>query len=225
MKQAIALAALVALLFWGQASAAAEPASDPEMKRIYDADQADRSNDITKIDWAAVGPRDAERRRQTLGLLAKGRLHTGTDFVEAAFVFQHGSGDDFLLAHTLAVIATKKGDPGGPWIAAATLDRYLQTIGQKQIYGTQMTTRGNGWTRDPYDSELISDALRRDLGVPDLAGQAGQLEQRKALGTPPVMVTPTGGPQSGDPHSSGAADIKCEAGPVTRVFVRAQRHG
>lgn len=68
--------------------------SGPDMKRICDADQADRSGDFTKIDWAVVGPRDAERRQETRRLLADGRLHTGADFLEAAFVFQHGGGDD-----------------------------------------------------------------------------------------------------------------------------------
>lgn len=194
----------------------AAPASDPDMKRIYDADQADRSVDITKMDWAVVGPRDAARHVEVRQLLAEGRLHTGADFVEAALVFQHSTtSDDFLLAHTLAVIATKKGDPGGPWIAAATLDRYLQTIGQKQIYGTQMSTGLNGWTRGAYDSGLISDALRKELGVPDLAGQARQLEERQASGAPPVVVTPVEAPQS-----PVKADIKCETGPVMRVFGR-----
>jgi hypothetical protein len=56
------------------------------------------------------------------------------------------------------------------WIAAATLDRYLQNIGQKQIFGTQFLTHSQndpeGWTQEPYDRTLISDALWDQLGVP-----------------------------------------------------------
>lgn len=221
MRHVAVLAALALLLGPLPAVAAVPkairaPVSDPEMKRIYDADQADRSVDTTKIDWPVISPRDAERRQQTRRLLGEGRLHTGTDFMEAALVFQHGGGDDFLLAHTLAVIATKKGNPDGPWTAAATLDRYLQSIGRKQIYGTQMSTSVNGWTREPYDRDLISDALRGELHVPDLATQAQLLEKRKAEGTPPVVIVPTSAPQA-----AGQVDFKCDAGPVNRVFVRA----
>ncbi|HEY0107568.1 MAG TPA: hypothetical protein VGB91_15915 [Rhizomicrobium sp.] len=138
-----------------------------EMKAIYDADQGDRGSD--KADWAVVAKSDAARRLRTRRLLAQGALRTGKDYEEASFVFQHGDApDDYLLAHTLAVIAVSKGDGAAVWIAAATLDRYLQRIGRKQIYGTQFVKpRPDApWTQEPYDRTLISDALRRQLGVP-----------------------------------------------------------
>lgn len=152
--------------------------SNPEMSRLFQADQADRQAGLGKIDWAVVGKADARRREATRALIAKGALHTGEDFEHAAFVFQHGgTAQDYLLAHTLAMIAVAKGDKGAIWIASATLDRYLQQIGQSQIYGTQYTVRDKGEpTQEPYDRGLISDALRRQLGVPPLATQE---EQRK----------------------------------------------
>lgn len=65
-----------------------------------------------------------------------------------------------------------KGDAGAVWIAAATLDRYLQSVGKPQIYGTQfLTPAGKPPTQDPYDRALIGDALRHDLGVPKIANQ------------------------------------------------------
>lgn len=215
MKTAITLVTLAALLLGPQvtlaADAAATPVSDPEMKQIYDADQADRAGGLTKIDWNVVDPRDIERRQKTRALLAAGRLHTGDDFLEAAFVFQHGRDDDFLLAHTLAVVATKKGAPGGSWIAAATLDRYLQSIGHKQIYGTQTGVRDNVVSKEPYDRDLISDALRGELGVKDLATQDKELakakEKLQSAPTPPV-------PQSD-------ASIRCDDTTIDRIFVRA----
>jgi len=149
---------------------------NPEMKAIFDEDQ--RVRQTSKIDWSVVGKSDAERREQTRKLLAAGALHTGSDFEGAAFVFQHGgTAEDYLLAHTLAMIAVSKGDSTAIWIASATLDRYLEHIKQKQIFGTQYSSDGkNSWTQEPYDRALVSDALRQQLGVPSQAMQAKQLQ-------------------------------------------------
>ena len=151
------------------------------MARIFDADQADR-RDFGKIDWAVVGPADAARRTATKTLLDGGKLHTGEDFQKAAFVFQHGNGpDDYLLAHTLALVAVAKGHVEALWIASATLDRYLQSIGKPQVYGTQFSGQPGGkFTQDPYDRALVSDALRSQLGVPSLAEQDKQRRQFEA---------------------------------------------
>ena len=150
-------------------AASPPPAAHSEMTRLFDADQADRAH--RPIDWTKVDPRDRDRRSRTRALLATGALRTGADFEPAAFVFQHGAlPADFLPAHTLAMVAVAKGRPSANWIAAATLDRYQQTIGQKQVYGTQYRIDGPV-TQEPYDRTLISDALRVALGVPTLTRQ------------------------------------------------------
>jgi len=149
----------------------------PEMQRLFEEDKKVRLPEV-KIDWPAVSKSDAERREATQRLLRDGKLHTSEDFERAAFIFQHGSApNDFLLAHTLVMVAVKKGQSSALWIASATLDRYLQAIHQPQIYGTQFITKPNEpATQEPYDRMLISDPLRRQLGVPS---QASQDEQRK----------------------------------------------
>ena len=154
--------------------------SNPEMTAIYEADQADRQAGGANIDWAAVAPRDAARRARTLQLLDAGALRSGDDFHNAAFVFQHGdTPDDILLAHTFAVLAAARDRPDAAWIAAASLDRYLQRIGQPQIYGTQFNRPpGQPTTQEPYNRTLVSDALRPALGVPT---QAQQEERRAAM--------------------------------------------
>lgn len=163
--------------------------SNPEMEKIFAADQKARQSAgaMTTKDWEAIEPEEQQRREATRQLLAAGRLHTGKDFAEAAFIFQHGgSPEDYLLAHTLAVIAVAKGDSGSTWIAAATLDRYLQSVGKPQIYGTQFKSReqsGGAATQEPYNRDLVSDALRREMGVPTLATQQQQLKQ---YATPPT---------------------------------------
>jgi hypothetical protein len=158
-----------------------DASSNAEMKRIFDEDQRVRQPGF-KIDWAVVGKSDAARREATRKLLNEGALHTGEDFIFAAFVFQHGdSPNDYLLAHTLAMIAVRKGRNDALWIATATLDRYLQSIKQPQIYGTQFFTPKDALTtQEPYDRTLISDALRRQLGVPPLAAQEEQRKQYDA---------------------------------------------
>lgn len=64
-------------------------------------------------------------------MLEAGALKTGEDFEDASVIFQHGDNpQDYLLAHVLAMAAMTKGDANARWIAAATLDRYLQSVKQ-----------------------------------------------------------------------------------------------
>jgi hypothetical protein len=146
-----------------------------EMTEIFNADQAARA-DPAGIDWKIVLPADAVRRTRTQTMLDLGLLASGDDFYHAAYVFQHGDApDDFLKAHALAVIAISRGRLDATWIAAATLDRYLQRIGQSQIYGTQFNRPGTNFTQEPYRRNLLSDAVRRASHVPALADQEQQL--------------------------------------------------
>ena len=147
-----------------------EPAaSNAEMKRLFDEDQRARQ-DFQKMsadDWKVVSKDDAARRQRTHALLTAGQLHSSEDFREAAFIFQHGdTSDDYLLAHTLAMVAVAKGDAGALWIGTATLDRYLHSIQRPQIYGTQFVTPDNKpVTQEPYrpavDPRLVARGARR----------------------------------------------------------------
>ena len=166
------IAAAAASLLTAQRAPAMQTAistgSNPEMAALFAADQADRAPGGAGIDWTVVGPRDVARQARTRTLLDSGALRTGEDYYRAAFIFQHGTKtDDYLLAHALAVAAAARGHSQAPWIAAATLDRYLQNIGQRQIYGTQYRTPNRqGTTQEPYNRKLVPDALRQALGVP-----------------------------------------------------------
>lgn len=147
-----------------------------ELTGIVEADQKDRQTDMAKIDWAQVGVRDAERRARVKQLLDSGHVHTGRDFTRASLVFQHGEGsDDILLAHILAVTALGKGDHDARRMSAVTLDRYLNRIGQPQVFGTQFNTSNiqnpTLWTMDPYRSDFLGDTLRRYNCVEPLAEQ------------------------------------------------------
>ncbi len=145
---------------------------------------------------ADVNSRDAARRAEARLLLVGGELKSAQDFHDAAFIFQHGHGpDDYLLAHILATDAIFKGDHSSKWLAAATLDRYLQAIGQKQVFGTQYLSKSylfslqhkndptamkspeahqEGDTQDPYDRDLVPNSLRSDFCVPDQSVHAAE---------------------------------------------------
>jgi hypothetical protein len=79
------------------------------------------------------------------------------------------------------MVAVSKGEATAIWIAAATLDRYLQHINQKQVFGTQFSIDPqHKWTQEPYDRDLVSDAFRQQLGVPPQSVQAEQLKAYQA---------------------------------------------
>lgn len=171
-------AALGLALAW-TAPSLAQTADNPEMAAMFNADQSQRAADVEDHEAAAAA--DAQRRVRTRELLASGALKSGADFLGAAFIFQHGTEPrDYLLAHVLAVRAVGLGFKNAEWIAAATLDRYLQSVGQPQIYGTQFRFPDGVLTMEPYDRALLDDALRNAAGVADLATQERKLEEMKA---------------------------------------------
>ncbi len=114
------------------------------------------------LNWKLIRARDVERHAAVRKLLSSGKLKTGKDFYYAALIFQHSvTPDDLVVAHTLAVTAATKGESGGKWLAAATMDRYLWRIKQPQVFGTQFQKEANGrWTMSPYSQEILSDAMR-----------------------------------------------------------------
>lgn len=155
---------------------------NPEILRLVIQDQWDRGNDMfgkgqvrppNNINWKEVSLHDAERHKAVRRLLAEGRLQSGSDYFFASLIFQHSDKpDDLLLAHVLAVTAVEKGKSAARWMAAATLDRYLHSIGQPQIFGTQFyRAEGGRWTMDPYNRNAFTDAERALWCVIPLAQQ------------------------------------------------------
>jgi hypothetical protein len=73
--------------------------SSSKMHAMFEADQQARQGG-PNADFDAIAPEDAKRRAATRELIASNELHTGRDFREASFIFQHGDRpDDYLLAH------------------------------------------------------------------------------------------------------------------------------
>lgn len=156
-----------------------------ELAELYESDQADRENfhQLAPEQLDAVGARDEQRRARVLEMVPQGLLQSAEDYYHAAMVLQHGkTPDEHLLAHVLATIAAFKDHQLGKWLSAATLDRFLESLGHPQRFGTQYRQEPNGaWTVEPLDHSL-PDSLRAEHGVPPLAEQLQRLEEMNRPG-------------------------------------------
>lgn len=150
-----------------------------ELRAIYQADQDDR-RDGPAIDWKLVGPRDAARMKRVRELADAGALKHSDDFLHAAFVFQHGEKPEhFLQAQrwSLRAVELDQYNRSARWLACAAEDRYLQSTGKAQIWGTQFGPQG---VAQPFDRSARTDAERRAMGVPTLAEMDAMMAAMKA---------------------------------------------
>jgi hypothetical protein len=157
--------------------------SSAELKLLFDEDQNDRRNwqSMTQEQKTRMAERDSVRLKRTRELVNNSRLKTGEDFERAAILFQHGaSSADYLLAHILAMTAMSVDPPRGRWIAAATLDRYLESTGSKQVFGTQLHSQ-------PFNEELLPDSIRTANCVPSLKGRLRMVEALKTAKPMPSL--------------------------------------
>ncbi len=138
---------------------------------LFQEDQDARSSGLFG-DWDKISVDDAARRKEAVSLITNGDIVTADDYYHAAYIFQHGdTPEDYLKAHALATASALKGRTDAAWIAAATLDRYLQSTGKPQIFGTQYKLRNGEATQEPYDRSTISDSLRAAFDVRPLEKQ------------------------------------------------------
>jgi hypothetical protein len=151
-----------------------------ELRRLFEADQRDRSGDIREVDWDQLRDRDRQRRRRVEALIAGGALRRGPhaeDYFHAAMVFQHGEGsDDIRRAYELASKAAELGMDRARWLAAAAYDRWLMTEGRPQKYGTQYQARDGRWVLYEVDPATTDDE-RAEWNVPPLAESLARAEQ------------------------------------------------
>lgn len=182
------------------------------VQHLFQEDQNDLPghgpNGTSKVDEQQYNARVEVRKQRVRALVEDGGLKTGEDFYDAAFIFQHGeSAEDYLFAHVLAVEAVVKGYDVAKWVAAATLDRYLQIIHQPQIFGTQYPLDSNkphppedttpagrfkGRTQQPYNDTLLPNSLRTDFCVASRDQQKQVLAFMDTGKRPPgaLMVAP-----------------------------------
>jgi hypothetical protein len=163
-----------------QASAAA-PKDNQELLSLYQEDQSDRNPPAGgSIDWKIVARRDFLRLTVVKELYAQKKLQTGPDYYHAAMILQHsGTAEDYLLSHELCIVAICKGNEEAKWLAAASEDRFLMSIGRGQRFGTQYTRKGPNATYLIYRIEPgVTDELRRALNVKPIAGREGEMDRK-----------------------------------------------
>jgi len=162
-----------------QNGAPSPPFSDnPELTQLFKEDQRVRQPKPLGTDEPKIIGIDVERLASVKEMLARDQIHTQADYLHAALILQHSKlSADYLVAHTLAVLCAAEHDKTCLWLSAATLDRYLQSVDQAQIYGTQYTHFDKPpITQQPYADGVISDTLRKSLGVPPLEEQKKELK-------------------------------------------------
>jgi hypothetical protein len=115
-------------------------------------------------------------------MLSQALVNTNNDLYHAAVILQHGEGPkEFLTAHRLAVLAAVNGHRPSRWLAAASLDRFLMSVGMPQVYGTQFEHNGeeNKYElRLPIDDAHVLGFEKKFFGVPAIAERLAQLNAK-----------------------------------------------
>jgi TPR repeat protein len=142
-----------------------------ELEKLYLEDKKDR-----KLDWTdksilpRIQERDKKRLERAYELISSGEIDDSEiwNCHYLALLLQHGdSSDDYKRAHEYAKKAVAMGSNVTKWLYAATLDRYLLSIGKEQKFGTQFGLTGDEPKLMPYD-ESTTDKERKEFGVPPI---------------------------------------------------------
>lgn len=106
------------------------------LRDAFLADQSDR-----KAGTADLMEVDRERRQRVAEIGAQGCLHDAEDYFWAALIFQHGQRSEHYL--TAIIYARKSYDLGQEYslsLYEAAIDRYLMSLGRKQLFATQIAS-------------------------------------------------------------------------------------
>lgn len=107
---------------------------------LAEQDQNDRAEYLkspTPENWHYVTERDKLRRARILELMQEEKLSTADDYFNAGLIMIHGiSTEELILSHVLAMAASAKGHPAAAWLSAVTLDNFLQSLEQGQVFDT-----------------------------------------------------------------------------------------
>lgn len=111
-----------------------------ELKNLFEADINDRK------DWEKLSPEeleivdrhDLERRVRVGEIFAEGCFKIAEDYADAALIYQHGDiPDHYFQAFIWSNRAVMLGDNSQKYMMALAIDRYLVSIGKKQLFGSQ----------------------------------------------------------------------------------------
>ncbi|MBA3988776.1 MAG: hypothetical protein C0463_06565 [Idiomarina sp.] len=167
---------MLAALLSAPISVSAE--DNPELQRLFDADQNARRD--PNMSWDEIDTLDEANRAEVLAMLARGEIKTGLDYFQAAVIMQHGeSAEDIRLAHSFATLSSQLGYDRATWMQAASWDRLLMYFEQPQWYGTQFTIDDDGqWHLYEVQEGAVSDEQRAEWRVPSLSESKERARQR-----------------------------------------------
>ena len=175
------------------------PKNNPELEKIFYADQTDIRPMGTPEERQATEERARVHREHVAAIISHGALQTAEDYFRAAIIFQHSqAADDHLMAHVLANVAAFRGHTEARWLSAATLDAYLASTDKRQIFGTRYLKTGDR----RMDSDFLDDAMRREYCVPPLAQQEKNVSAIQS-GTPGQRVQQLAEPCQSNSSQSG----------------------
>lgn len=111
-----------------------------ELKNLVDADQKEREDwdNLSDDEKLKMLERDLIRRKRVGEILGEGCFKTPEDYAAASLIYQHGDAPDhYYQAFIWANRAVDLGDEKQKNLVALTIDRYLVSIGKKQLFGSQ----------------------------------------------------------------------------------------
>ncbi|HAT1659748.1 TPA: hypothetical protein I8034_000467 [Legionella pneumophila] len=134
-----------------------------ELKRLAEQDQEDRkASEIPPEEWEKISKRDAKRRKRVGEIFGEGCFHVGEDYNHAALIYQHGDNPDhFYQAFIWSIKASELGVVDAKQFSALAIDRYLNSIGKKQLFGSQAMKINGCFCMVPVES-TFPDATRQN---------------------------------------------------------------
>lgn len=141
-----------------------------ELQRLIKADQAEREGwDQFSVEEAqALKENDLIRRKRVGEIFGEGCFHSVKDYLAASLIYQHGEvSDHYYQAFVWANRAFELGDLTAQYLVALTIDRYLVSIGKKQLFGSQTYAEhlGGCYCMQPIE-ESFTDELRKNYHFP-----------------------------------------------------------
>jgi hypothetical protein len=144
-----------------------ELARSKELASIAQSDQDERENweNLTNDEMLKITKNDLVRRKRVAEIFAEGCFKTANDYASASLVFQHGDTQDhYFQAFLWALRAVGLGDESQKHLVALTIDRYLVSIGKKQLFGSQAyqsNAQGECFCLQPVESSF-PESMRQD---------------------------------------------------------------
>lgn len=194
------LACAEALLAGTSVAALQEPKKSPpsqkeisrELAELERDDQKDQDDPTwTEATERTFASRQKARRDRVVQIVDAGLLASTADWANAAMLLQHGSGpDDYLLAHVLSIPPAGKNEPFTRFLAAATLDRFLQSTGRAQVFSTQSTgpDPSQSAPMKPFDDSM-SETIRAVFELPPTRRESADKDKQRSK-TPSAAELP-----------------------------------